>query len=74
MTPKPDAISRWTDAYFNRTRGIVEKFGDSRVRGHGKTVDRFHVIDTGIDEYLIDLRHHIAVIYNDVDLVIPDIQ
>ena len=31
MTPKPDAISRWTDAYFNRTRDIVEKFGDSRV-------------------------------------------
>ncbi len=31
MTPKPDAISRWTDAYFNRTRGIVEKFGDCRV-------------------------------------------
>jgi nicotinate phosphoribosyltransferase len=31
MTPKPDAISRWTDAYFNRTRGIVDKFGDCRV-------------------------------------------
>ena len=31
MTSKPDAISRWTDAYFNRTRDIVEKFGDSRV-------------------------------------------
>lgn len=31
MTPKPDAIGRWTDAYFNRTRGIVEKFGDCRV-------------------------------------------
>lgn len=31
MTPKPDAISRWTDAYFNRTRGIVEKFGDCQV-------------------------------------------
>jgi nicotinate phosphoribosyltransferase len=31
MTPKPDAISRWTDAYFNRTRGIVEKFGDCRA-------------------------------------------
>jgi nicotinate phosphoribosyltransferase len=31
MTPKPGSISRWTDAYFNRTRGIVEKFGDCRV-------------------------------------------
>ncbi len=31
MTPKSDAIGRWTDAYFNRTRGIVEKFGDCRV-------------------------------------------
>ncbi|NMM44632.1 nicotinate phosphoribosyltransferase [Rhodospirillaceae bacterium KN72] len=24
-------VRRWTDAYFNRTREIVEKFGDSRV-------------------------------------------
>lgn len=31
MTPKPEAISRWTDAYFNRTRSVVEKFGDCRV-------------------------------------------
>jgi len=31
VTPKPDSISDWTDAYFNRTRGIVEKFGESRV-------------------------------------------
>lgn len=31
MTPKPDAIGDWTDAYFNRTRGIVEKFGDCTV-------------------------------------------
>ncbi len=31
MTPKPEAIGDWTDAYFNRTRGIVEKFGDCRV-------------------------------------------
>ncbi|MEN8197846.1 MAG: nicotinate phosphoribosyltransferase, partial [Pseudomonadota bacterium] len=31
MTPKLEAISDWTDAYFNRTRGIVEKFGDCRV-------------------------------------------
>ncbi len=28
MTPKPDSIARWTDAYFNRTRRVVEKFGD----------------------------------------------
>lgn len=31
MTPKLDTIGRWTDAYFNRTRGVVEKFGDCRV-------------------------------------------
>jgi nicotinate phosphoribosyltransferase len=31
MTPKLDTISDWTDAYFNRTRGIVEKFGDCTV-------------------------------------------
>ncbi|HEM46899.1 MAG TPA: nicotinate phosphoribosyltransferase [Alphaproteobacteria bacterium] len=31
MTPKPDAISRWTDSYFNRTRRIVEEFGDCRA-------------------------------------------
>lgn len=31
MTPKPDVIGEWTDVYFNRTRGIVEKFGDCRV-------------------------------------------
>lgn len=31
MTPKPDAIGDWTDAYFSRTRGIVEKFGDCTV-------------------------------------------
>lgn len=31
MTPKPGAIARWTDAYFNRTRRIVEAFGDCRV-------------------------------------------
>ncbi|MBE9553449.1 MAG: nicotinate phosphoribosyltransferase [Proteobacteria bacterium] len=31
MTPKLEAISDWTDAYFNRTRGVVEKFGDCRV-------------------------------------------
>ncbi len=29
--PNPDAIGDWTDAYFNRTRGIVEKFGDCTV-------------------------------------------
>ncbi len=28
MTPKPESIARWTDAYFNRTRRVVEKFGD----------------------------------------------
>ena len=31
MTQKLDSISDWTDAYFNRTRGVVEKFGDCRV-------------------------------------------
>lgn len=31
MTPKPDAISRWTDSYFNRTRRIVEEYGDCRA-------------------------------------------
>jgi len=31
MTPKPDAIARWTDSYFNRTRRIVEAFGDCRA-------------------------------------------
>ncbi len=31
MTPKPDSIPRWTDAYFNRTRRIVEGFGDCTV-------------------------------------------
>ena len=31
MTPKPEAIGDWTDAYFNRTRGVVERFGDCRV-------------------------------------------
>ncbi len=31
MTPKPDSIARWTDAYFNRTRRIVESFGDCIV-------------------------------------------
>ncbi|UCH75857.1 MAG: nicotinate phosphoribosyltransferase [Rhodospirillales bacterium] len=28
MTPKPEAIARWTDSYFNRTRCVVESFGD----------------------------------------------
>lgn len=28
MTPKPEAIARWTDSYFNRTRRVVESFGD----------------------------------------------
>jgi len=31
MTPKLYSISDWTDTYFNRTRGIVEKFGDCTV-------------------------------------------
>lgn len=31
MTPSPDSITRWTDAYFNRTRRIVEVFGDCPV-------------------------------------------
>ncbi len=31
MTPKPDAVSRWTDTYFSRTRRIVDEFGDCRV-------------------------------------------
>lgn len=31
MTPKPESIARWTDAYFNRTRRIVEAFGDCTV-------------------------------------------
>jgi nicotinate phosphoribosyltransferase len=29
--PGPDDVSRWTDVYFQRTRAIVEKFGDQRV-------------------------------------------
>jgi len=28
MTSKPESIARWTDAYFNRTRRVVESFGD----------------------------------------------
>jgi nicotinate phosphoribosyltransferase len=31
MTPNLDSIPRWTDAYFNRTRRIVESFGDCTV-------------------------------------------
>jgi nicotinate phosphoribosyltransferase len=31
MTPKPDSIARWTDAYFNRSRRVVESFGDCTV-------------------------------------------
>ncbi len=31
MTPKPESISRWTDVYFNRTRRVVEAFGDCRA-------------------------------------------
>ncbi|MDP9195699.1 MAG: nicotinate phosphoribosyltransferase, partial [Pseudomonadota bacterium] len=29
--PPESGISRWTDAYFRRTRQIVEKFGDATV-------------------------------------------
>lgn len=29
--PGPDEISRWTDAYFNRTRHVIEKFGSAQV-------------------------------------------
>lgn len=29
--PAPDAVSAWTDVYFQRTRAIVEKFGDVTV-------------------------------------------
>jgi len=31
MTPKPEAVARWTDSYFNRTRRVVESFGDCTV-------------------------------------------
>ncbi|OWJ68794.1 nicotinate phosphoribosyltransferase [Inquilinus limosus] len=31
MTPSVDDLSRWTDKYFLRTKGIVERFGDTRV-------------------------------------------
>jgi 3-phosphoshikimate 1-carboxyvinyltransferase len=31
MTPKPESIARWTDAYFNRSRRVVESFGDHRI-------------------------------------------
>jgi len=31
MTPKQESIARWTDAYFNRTRRVVESFGDCTV-------------------------------------------
>ena len=31
MTPEPDSVSRWTDAYFNRTRRVIDKFGDCAV-------------------------------------------
>jgi nicotinate phosphoribosyltransferase len=31
MTPSVDELSRWTDKYFLRTKGIVERFGDTRV-------------------------------------------
>ncbi|MGC2856277.1 nicotinate phosphoribosyltransferase [Novispirillum sp. DQ9] len=29
--PPAEALSDWTDAYFTRTRGVVERFGDRRV-------------------------------------------
>lgn len=31
MTPSVDDLSRWADKYFLRTKGIVERFGDTRV-------------------------------------------
>ena len=31
MTVKPDEIGRWTDIYFNRTKRVVEDFGDMSV-------------------------------------------
>ncbi len=31
MIPSVDELSRWTDKYFLRTKGIVERFGDTRV-------------------------------------------
>ena len=31
MIPSVDDLSRWTDKYFMRTKGIVERFGDTRV-------------------------------------------
>ncbi|MEX2647569.1 MAG: nicotinate phosphoribosyltransferase [Alphaproteobacteria bacterium] len=31
MRPGPDEIARWTDAYFVKTRKVVERFGDTRA-------------------------------------------
>jgi len=31
MRPEPGDIARWTDTYFNRTKAIVERFGDTRA-------------------------------------------
>jgi nicotinate phosphoribosyltransferase len=31
MIPSVEDLSRWTDKYFMRTKGIVERFGDTRV-------------------------------------------
>jgi len=31
LTPAPEEVGRWTDVYFQRTRRIVEKFGDRTV-------------------------------------------
>ena len=31
LRPDPDDISRWTDTYFRKTKGVVGKFGDVRA-------------------------------------------
>lgn len=31
MQPENAAVSAWTDQYFNRSKGIVQRFGDKRV-------------------------------------------
>ena len=31
MTGKSDTVTRWTDAYFNRTKQAIDKFGDCEV-------------------------------------------
>ena len=63
--------------YLARNRVAIDpvgEFGNGRVRGDREAVHGLRFIGPGINEYLVDLSDNVAVLDDNIDLVIADIQ